>query len=360
MNKRYLAFLPFAIALFFATLAHSETLTIKTSNDFAIVEKQLNQSEASEIRIVIEQGLYTLSDTFNIERSNIEIIGQNNPIIRLEKGTNKPVISIGTQREFPQPSDIVSNISLFGITVDGNKNDQSSEYHPEFPWIRNNGIDVRATENLHVDHINANNNRSGGLVISWACKKVLVSNSFFSENYFDGIAYYDSEDVFTVSCQMINNDGAGISLDNNFRQSYFADCVIAQNKDVGIFVRNSSDLLFDNCRISDSKNWGSFLSHDEQQNGVCNIFFNQCHLKENFGGIYLGSVNESQSKNIHILKTEFESNGKRPNVESAGVPITETPESTPFSKINDLGLHSFEQVASIFYKRSSLLQKGLN
>jgi hypothetical protein len=159
---------------------------------------------------------------------------------------NKPVVSVGSQAEYLTDADMIEDIVITDIEIDGNKDNQDAEVGVEQLWIRNNGIDVRGVRRLTVERANASNNRSGGLVISWGSLDIRVVDSVFRENFFDGIAFYSSTRILTINCTMRNKGFAGISLDNDLLDSEFSGCVLDSNGNVGVFARHSSNLVFKN------------------------------------------------------------------------------------------------------------------
>jgi parallel beta-helix repeat protein len=264
---------------------------------------------ASEpVTIKVLSGRYLLKDSFRIARANVSLIGEPGAIFQLMGNINEPVIAIGTQTEIAGSSDVITDIAIVGLEIDGNKEGQRSEYSARRPWIRNNGIDVRAVTRLKVTNVIANNNRSGGLVISWGCSDVRVTGSTFAKNHFDGIAFYDSKDVDVSDCTMTRNLGAGISLDNEFVDSRFSRCIIESNEDVGIFARSSARLEFKDCTVRQSGSWGFFLGHDARNRGVIDVVITGGQIVGNRGGVWMASVNEKQSRGTRIEGALFSGN----------------------------------------------------
>ncbi len=279
-----------------------------------------NTTDTEPVTLKVAKGLYLLDESFHIARSNVNLIAEPGARFVLAKEVNQPVIAIGTQKEWVDEADIIENIHISGIEVDGNREYQSSELDRQKPWIRNNGIDVRGVRNLTVESVVARSNRSGGLVISWKCSDVDVRNSVFENNFFDGVAYYDSIRVFTTDCTMQNNQFAGVSLDNRLIDTYFAQCTIESNGNVGVFARNTIGLQFDDCVIRDSADWAIFLAHDEKELGVHDTQINHCHIEGNRGGIFMASVDESQSSGTQVNHSQFYGNNRdnREDIQTSG------------------------------------------
>ncbi len=319
-----------AVALAIPSENEFSPSTIEVSNlsELALAQEHIEAGGASSSKpllVKIAKGVYELDSSFRIDRSNVSLIGEPGAKFVLAAGVNQPVVAIGTQKEWVDTSDVIESIRIYGIEIDGNKDNQDSELSADKPWIRNNGIDVRGVRNLIVDGVKIRNNRSGGLVISWKSSDVEVRNSVFEKNFFDGVAYYDSIRVSTTDCEMRHNNFAGISLDNRLVDSSFNRCKIESNGNVGVFARNSIGLRFENCQVRDSADWAVFLAHDLDNLGVHDSEFKDCLFERNLGGIFMASVNETQSSGTRVVNSSFIENEVpgRLNVQSSGSRIVE-------------------------------------
>lgn len=281
------------------------------------------EDDGRAIAIHLAPGTYTLQAPFHIGRSRVSLIGEPGARLVLADRVNRPVLAIGSQSEFPTADERIDWIEVSGIDVDGNWRNQDSEFSSVHPWIRNNGIDVRAVHHLTIHDVSADNNRSGGLVISWDCADVLVTDSLFERNFFDGVAYYASTGIVTRDCTMRENGFAGISLDNDLVTSRFAACRLEKNGSVGIFARNSVNLRFDNCVIEESGDWGVFLAHDEKERGVHDVEIAVCQIVNNRGGVFMASIDNQQSSGTRVVSSTFRGNEKegRGNIRTSGSPI---------------------------------------
>ena len=293
-----------------AAATSPSSFVVSNMEELLVVQQVVGNAtvDASEpVVIKVLSGRYLLKDTFRVARSKVSLIGEPGAIFELLGNTNEPVIT---------------DIAIMGLEIDGNKERQNSEFSAKRPWIRNNGIDVRAVTGLKVTNVVANNNRSGGLVISWGCSDVRVTGSTFAKNHFDGIAFYDSKDVEVSDCTMTKNLGAGISLDNDFVDSRFHRCVLDSNLDVGVFARSSARLEFKDCIVKQSGSWGFFLGHDAHGRGVIDVVIVGGQIVGNRGGVWMASVNEKQSRGTRVEGALFsanENNGRRDILSSGSV-----------------------------------------
>lgn len=243
----------------------------------------------ANLTLYIAPNTFVLDDTFRIKKSNVKMVFMPGAKIVLADHVNRPVIGIGSWTD--PPDKIIKNIYISGngLEIDGNKANQDTELCSGFPWIRNNGVDVRGVHRLTIEDIYVHDARSGGLVISWDSADIHLRNSSFNNSYFDGVAYYDSEKIFTGNCTMTANAYAAISLDNDLKDIIFSGCIADANGDVGIFMRYSEQVRFNHCVIKNSGSYAAFLSHDESNNGVFDVMFSSCQILNNLGGIYVAS-----------------------------------------------------------------------
>lgn len=317
-----------------------ERLRIETSADFGRVETALASSAAYAVEIVVAEGEYEIAESFRIARSRVSLQGEGTVRIRLADGSNCPVIALGTQKSYVESSDHIEDVVVRGLEIDGNRQNQSSEYDARYPWIRNNGIDVRGVAGLVIDEVVSSNCRSGGLVISWGCVDGLVLRSRFENNEFDGLAYYDSARIFTLDCVSSRNVCAGISLDNRFVDSVFARCLLEENGDVGVFARNSERLYFVECSVLDSGQWAFFLAHDEQERGILDSAIVRCMMSGNDGGVRMASVTAAQSRGNALVGNRFAGNARagRADVDTCGAPLIEQDAYDLAERIRNLDL----------------------
>lgn len=299
---------------------YTTSVTVSNLAGLKSAQKTLDSTRYYAVTITVKANVYTLEDTFRITRSNVTLQAEQGAKFVLKAGVNRPVLAIGSQAA--TPATWVENVVVKGLILDGNKDQQTSEYSSAAAWIRNNCIDVRKTRRLLIDNVSAANGRSGGLVISYDSSDIQVRNSSFNTNYFDGLAYYASERIFTSACTMLANGNAAISLDNALKDCLFSDCLADANGDVGVFARNATGLRFSNCVIKSSGSFAVFLSHDDAGHGVHDIVFSNCHVLDNVQGLKVAST-EDKSSRVTVTGCVFHGNGDTP-VTTDGTVVSES------------------------------------
>ena len=103
--------------------------------------------------------------------------------------------------------------------------------------------------------------RSGGLVTTRDCRRLIVRDFSSSDNQFDGLACYQTEDSLFTDLSLHDNPGAGISLDLAFNHNVISNAVLTLD-DLGIFMRSSKDNQFKNVSIHDCHHHGVFMAQE--------------------------------------------------------------------------------------------------
>jgi hypothetical protein len=281
------------------------------NEDASNIQQALNALPAAGGTVYLKAGNFALANGIHISRSNVTIMGEQGTFLRLDDHVNQPVILIGTDIVSPGENDTIKNIRIAGLEIDGNRSNQDSEEDPQRTWIRNNGIDIRAVENLWVENVNIHDARSGGIVASWKSRSIFISNSSFYQNQIDGIALYDSEDIIVSNFLAYDNiEGAGISLDNKLRQVSFNGGTLKNNGTHGVFARDSEDINFHDLMVYENSENGVFLHHKSpgSDTGVKRFFFQGCSIYENSGYGFWLRAPASDSPNNTIIGCVFENN----------------------------------------------------
>jgi hypothetical protein len=110
---------------------------------------------------------------------------------------------------------------------------------------------------------------SGGLVTEKGSRRVTVRDFTASDNEFDGLAAYETEDSLFSGLYLYGNLAAGLSLDQDFNRNVVSEAVLALNGTQGIFMRDSRDNVFGDIQIHDSGEQGLFLAQEINVAGSC-------------------------------------------------------------------------------------------
>lgn len=194
-----------------------------------------------------------------INKDNTRLIGTNT-IIRLKNHANCPVIIIGGPRN--NPTNIVRNIMINNIIIDGNRTNQDREtwkLSGEGANIRNNGIVIQSAENVTVDSVVCKNCRSGGIVTTLNDRWLTIKNVECYNNQFDGIGAYLTENSIFENIYLHDNVCAGMSVDLYFNHNTVVNAVL-ENNDIGVFMRSSHSNKFTNVLLTSNKKYAVFLA----------------------------------------------------------------------------------------------------
>lgn len=311
------------LALLLASLVHLTAANIRPDapeGARAVIQDAIDRLPPEGGTVLIPAGRYILDGMLHIDRSHVALRGEPGTVLVLADDVKQPNLLIGSDAKAPREADMIGNIYIGNIELDGNKAAQDSEFHPTMPWLRNNTIDVRAVDDLIIENVNAHNARSGGIVASWECERITIHNSQFHHNFFDGIALYASRHIIVSDFLCYANNAAGLSLDNRLRDITFANGHIYNNQNVGIFARDCDGLYFRNLVIRDNGSFGTFLAHTVYpkghpkegkivpHTGINNSHFSNCSFIDNGGnGIWFVSTPEL-SKNNSIMGCTFSGN----------------------------------------------------
>src|SRR5262249_6758771 len=119
---------------------------------------------------------------------------------------------------------------------------------------------LRGVSDVLIERVAVSAARSGGLVAEKGSRRLTIWDFTSSDNFFDGLAAYDTQDSLFSGMHLYGNLSAGISLDIRFNNNVLSDAVITGNGKQGIFMRDSRDNLFQGLQIRNSGEQGIFLA----------------------------------------------------------------------------------------------------
>ena len=247
-----------------AVAAEPVVVTLPAGVTGAEIQKALDTLPASGGEVVLPSGIFEIHQPIVLERDHQTLLGSGvTTVLRLADGANCPVIIMGEPVNNPQCT--VRHLRLGNLFIDGNRSRQQRELwrpHGEGSQIRNNGVTAQNVSDSLVEHVTCAHCRSGGLVTTLGVRRLTVRDLTASDNEFDGLACYETEDSLFTKLNLYNNPGAGISLDLAFNNNVISNAILIGN-DLGVFMRASSNNRFYNVSIRDSRHDGVFMAHTE-------------------------------------------------------------------------------------------------
>jgi hypothetical protein len=210
--------------------------------------------------VVLAQGIYEIRSPLMLQRDHLTLRGSGSgTVLHLADKANCPVIILGSPLATARRT--TSQLRLADLEIDGNRLNQQQEFwHSALDGsqLNNNGIDVWDVNDSTVDGVVCRSCRSGGLVTA-STKRLTVHEFTAYDNQYDGLACYLTEESHFSSLHLHDNLAAGISLDLSFNHNVISDAELTAN-DLGVFMRDSRDNVFQGLKISKSRNHGVFMA----------------------------------------------------------------------------------------------------
>ena len=256
-----------ACAALLLTLITSHSALAALDEDQCEFLREKVERATAGTTILVPTGTFTCREPIVLNRDGITLRGttRDASILRLADNANAPLVVIGNIESPPAP---VRNVTVSDLTLDGNMEHQQIEC-----WggacggggkseIRNNGISVRGAFDARVENVRAFHARSGGLVTERGTRRLIVKNFEAYDNFFDGLAGYDTEESEFTNLYLHDNHYAGISVDQHFSRNKFADALVTKNGDVGIYARYGEENQFLRLVVQENGSHGIYLAHD--------------------------------------------------------------------------------------------------
>jgi hypothetical protein len=231
--------------------------------------------------VIVPPGVYVCAAPVVMSRSGTSLHGRG-ATLRLADGAGSPLLVMGglddDSRGIPTP---VEGLVVEGLTLDGNRARQPGEC-----WggpcdtggttgLRNSGLDLRGVRNATVRDVTIVGARSGGLVTERDCAGVHVDGLKASDSFYDGLSVNWTRDSVFENLELSGNAYAGLTMDGVVNGNVFRNGIVADNRDVGIFVRRANGNRFEGLTVARNRSHGVYLSDDDRRPGTCatnNVF----------------------------------------------------------------------------------------
>ncbi len=269
----------FPIAVF---AAQSTIIKLPEGARTVEIQRALNSLPKNGGEVVLPPGKIELQEPIVLNRDGESLRGAGDQtVLFVADNANCPAIIMGEPVNDPH---LVKNLRVSDLFVDGNRAHQQRErwkLSGEGSQICNNGITVQNVSDSTIENVTTARTRSGGIVTTANTRRLTVRGLNSFDNYFDGIACFQTENCTFTNLYLHDNRGAGISLDGNFHHCTFDGALLAGN-DLGIFMRWSHDNRFQNISIVGSHHYGVFMAEnidaafgDKGAPGCTNNSFNE-------------------------------------------------------------------------------------
>ena len=217
-------------------------------------------------QVVLSAGTYLVRAPINLRMDGQSLRGAGEATeLVLADGANCPVIILGSLTA--DAANPTKKVHLADVSINGNRKNQSKEVwriQPDGAGVYNNGVDVWGTDDATVENVVCSHCRSGGMVTMARTRRLTVKGYTAFDNQFDGLACYLTEESHFSHLNLHDNLAAAISLDLNFNHNVIQDAVLTGD-DLGIFMRQSRDNVFQDVTIKQSHHHGVFMAQTVAQ-----------------------------------------------------------------------------------------------
>lgn len=187
-------------------------------------------------------------------------------VIRVADQALRPGIVVGDLHSPPQRRR--QAITVRNVTVEGNRANQLFECWagPCDPAVndnvfrqqRLNGITVNGCDDCALHDVRVSGARSGGVVVV-ASRRLLIDGLEASDAHYDGLAAYWTEDSVFRNVHVHDNGYSGFSFDLRFSGNRIEHFRANDNRDHGLFIRDSSNNTFVHGTFADNRRHGVYL-----------------------------------------------------------------------------------------------------
>jgi len=246
-----------------AAIAAQPVITLPAGVTVPEIQQALDSLSTNGGEVVLPAGRIELAEPIVLGHDHLSLRGAGKATqLFVADNANCPAIIMGQPVNHPHE---VTDLHVSDLAIDGNRAHQQRERWKlsgqEGSQVCNNGITVQNVTGSTIDNVAIAHTRSGGIVTTANTHDLTVRSVDSSDNYFDGIACFQTENCTFSNLYLHDNRGAGISLDGNFHHNTFDGAVLASN-DLGIFMRWSHDNQFRNISIRGSRHYGVFMAEN--------------------------------------------------------------------------------------------------
>ncbi|HXC98581.1 MAG TPA: right-handed parallel beta-helix repeat-containing protein [Verrucomicrobiae bacterium] len=246
-------------ATFPANAADPKILTVPANSTGAEIQTALDQLPDGG-DVVLAAGTFEIREPIILRHDHQTLRGSGfNTVLMLADSANCPVIILGSPIKARR--DATANIRLADLLIDGNRKNQSAELWRtarDGSQINNNGVAMWDVTDATVERVVCCRCRSGGLVMA-ETRRIVIRDFTAFDNEYDGLACYSTEDSKFSDLYLRDNQAAGISLDLSFNHNVIA-CATMSGNDLGVFMRDSRNNVFQSLTIEKSHSHGVFMA----------------------------------------------------------------------------------------------------
>lgn len=243
---------------------NAEAHVVAPSGGSKAINQAIIQCAAQGGEVRLGAGVYLCTEPIIIRSSRITLRGVGPATeLKLADNANCPVLVVGDEANTPRHE--VTGVRVADLAIDGNRSRQGGECwngicdSGEKTALRNSGIAIRRATDVIVERVSVVRSRSAGLVTEKSCRRITVRSLTCSDNEFDGLACYETEDSVFTDLFLHHNPAAGISTDTRFNGNLISNAMLVNNTSHGIFMRDSHRNLLQAIVIRNAGRPGVFI-----------------------------------------------------------------------------------------------------
>lgn len=207
--------------------------------------------------LCLAAGDYPLDHLLHIGRDRTTVRGAGpTTVLRLRDGLAQPVMVIGDYRQ-PQPQQPIRVVAVLDLQLVGARSEH--EFMPEYPYLSNSAVVIRAGEHIRLAGLVAHDCRSACLLSERGSQDLLIEHNEVHHAAWDGISFNSTRRVRLLGNDIHDNAAAGLTTEE-LDDSEIRGNRLAGNGSQGLYLANARHNRFVDNRFIDNRRAGVLLA----------------------------------------------------------------------------------------------------
>jgi len=221
-------------------------------------------------RVCLGAGEFRLERFLSLTGDGVTLRGEGpSTVLRLAEGVESPVVVVGDHgKEVPRRA--TSNVTIERLRIVGG-GPGGRELHPEYPYLTNSAVVVRAGRGIIVRDLDVTACRSACILTEHESRDVRIEGNRVGDSVWDGISLNRTARARVAENVILGNGAAGITTEH-LEDSVIERNVVRANKTHGLYLSDSYRNTVVGNRFVDNVLSGVFLTcalHDRTPRPVC-------------------------------------------------------------------------------------------
>jgi parallel beta-helix repeat protein len=231
------------------------TVNVSPGDD---LQRAFDGATARRTVVCLGAGEFRLRRFLSITRDGTILRGGGaSTVVRLEEGTQSPVIVIGDW-ESETPRRATSNVTIERLRIVGGGKD-GDEAFPGRPYLTNSAVVVRTGRDVSIRDVSITACRSACILTERDTRRLTIEHDDVSGSVWDGIALNRTSHAHLVGNTIHDNTAAGISTEH-LEDSLVENNVVRDNRTHGLYLSDSYRNTFAGNRFAGNVISGVFLT----------------------------------------------------------------------------------------------------